>query len=118
MRKSLEIIESQTFQDFLGRGYTEAAICVLDASRGTEFTLPPVGSRGRQERYGNVFEGFEVTDSLPMPRRTGVFAAMENLTSGALSVKRATVALEESERGGASLTGPRKGVDTAVRGTW
>jgi hypothetical protein len=28
--------------------------------------------------YGNVFDGFEVTDSLPIPRRTGVFAAMEN----------------------------------------
>ncbi|MGA2421103.1 MAG: hypothetical protein ABSG69_13565 [Candidatus Acidiferrum sp.] len=35
--------------------------------------------------YGNVFDGFKVTDSLPIPRRTGVFATSENITSGALS---------------------------------
>lgn len=29
--------------------------------------------------YGNVFDGFDVTDSLPIPRLTGVFAAMENM---------------------------------------
>jgi hypothetical protein len=36
--------------------------------------------------YGNVFVGFDVTDSLPIPSRTGVFDARENMTSGALSV--------------------------------
>lgn len=36
--------------------------------------------------YGNVFDGLEVTDSLPIPRLTGVLAAMENMTLGALSV--------------------------------
>src|SRR5580658_11153805 len=37
--------------------------------------------------YGNFFEGLEVTDSLPIPRLMGVFDAMENMTSGALSVR-------------------------------
>jgi hypothetical protein len=42
--------------------------------------LPAAGT------YGNVLDGFEVTDSLPIPTLTGVFAAMENMTLGALSV--------------------------------
>ena len=37
--------------------------------------------------YGKIVDGFDVTDSLPMPRLTGAFAAMENMTSGALSIK-------------------------------
>ncbi|MGP6192183.1 MAG: hypothetical protein ACLPSH_19415 [Vulcanimicrobiaceae bacterium] len=36
--------------------------------------------------YGKVFDGLDVTDSLPIPRRTGAFDAKENMTSGALSV--------------------------------
>ncbi len=36
--------------------------------------------------YGKVADGFDVTDSLPMPSPMGAFAAMENMTSGALSV--------------------------------
>lgn len=39
--------------------------------------------------YGKVVDGFEVTESLPIPRRTGVLAAIENITSGALSVQLA-----------------------------
>ena len=31
-------------------------------------------------------DGFEVTDSFPIPSATGVFAASENITFGALSV--------------------------------
>ena len=31
-------------------------------------------------------EGLDVTDSLPMPRCTGLLVAIENMTSGALSV--------------------------------
>ncbi len=34
-------------------------------------------------RYGKVFDGLEVTDSLPIPRLTGAFAATENMTFGA-----------------------------------
>jgi hypothetical protein len=49
--------------------------------------------------YGNVFDGFEVTDSLPIPRLKSVFAAMENMTLGALSVSERTVPLGEPERG-------------------
>jgi hypothetical protein len=37
--------------------------------------------------YGEVFDGFEVTDSLPIPRLTGAFAARENMTFGALSAR-------------------------------
>ena len=37
--------------------------------------------------YGKVFDGFEVTDSLPIPRLTGVFAAIENMTFGVLSMR-------------------------------
>jgi hypothetical protein len=37
--------------------------------------------------YGKVVDGFETTDSLVIPRRIGVFAASENMTSGALSVR-------------------------------
>ena len=37
--------------------------------------------------YGKVFDGFDITDSLPIPRLTGAFAAMENMTFGALSVR-------------------------------
>jgi hypothetical protein len=36
--------------------------------------------------YGKIVEGFDVTDSLPIPRLIGVFAAVENMTFGALSV--------------------------------
>jgi hypothetical protein len=36
--------------------------------------------------YGNVFDGFAVTESLLIPRRTEVFAAMEKITSGVFSV--------------------------------
>jgi len=36
--------------------------------------------------YGKTFDGFDVTESLPIPRRIGAFAAIENITSGALSV--------------------------------
>jgi hypothetical protein len=41
-------------------------------------------------------EGFAVTDSLPIPRRTRVLAAMLNITSGALSVK--DVPFDEAKR--------------------
>ena len=47
--------------------------------------------------YGKVFDGFDVTDSLPIPRLTGVFAAMENMTFGTLSVRVATVPFGEAE---------------------
>lgn len=33
-----------------------------------------------------MVDGFAVTGSLSIPRRTGVLAGMENMTSGALSV--------------------------------
>jgi hypothetical protein len=33
------------------------------------------GSQAAEGTYGKTFEGFAVTDSLPMSRRTGVFAA-------------------------------------------
>jgi hypothetical protein len=46
-----------------------------------EFTRWLSGSHWQQD----VFDGFEVTESLPIPRRTGAFAAMENMPSGALS---------------------------------
>ena len=36
--------------------------------------------------YGKIFDGFEMTDSLPIPRLTGAFAPIENMTFGALSV--------------------------------
>ncbi len=42
--------------------------------------------QGREGTYGNFLEGFVVTDSLPIPRLTGMFAARLNITSGALSV--------------------------------
>jgi hypothetical protein len=41
---------------------------------------------GTAGTYGKVCTGFDVTDSLPIPRRTGAFEAIENITSGALSV--------------------------------
>jgi hypothetical protein len=44
---------------------------------------PSVGSAGT---YGKVVVGFDVTDSLPIPRLMGLFAAMENMTFGALSM--------------------------------
>jgi hypothetical protein len=58
-----------------------------------------VGAQGHQPKlhsrsltitggtYGNVLVGLEVTDSLPMPKLTGVFSAKENITLGALSVR-------------------------------
>lgn len=47
----------------------------------------PISPYAALGTYGNVFDGFEVTDSLPIPSRTGAFAARENMTSGALSVR-------------------------------
>jgi hypothetical protein len=45
-----------------------------------------VASQDTGGTYGNVLDGLRVTDSLPMPRRIGVLAAVESITSGALSV--------------------------------
>ena len=55
---------------------------------GCEPDEPKLGGslKLRQALYGNTFVGLAVSDSLPMPRPTGVFAAMLNITSGVLSV--------------------------------
>ena len=47
-----------------------------------------VGEPGDRDAgtYGNIFEGFDETDSLPIPSRMGVFEAIVNITSDALSV--------------------------------
>ena len=58
----------------------------MHASRAKRVHAPAVMLSPAAGTYGNVFDGFDVTDSLPIPRLMGVFAATENITLGALSV--------------------------------
>ena len=63
--------------------------------------------------YGNTFDGFEATDSLPMPRRTGVFDAIENMTFRRVIREGTTVPFGEAERGhGADRVGEHVGEES------
>ena len=60
------------------------SMCSID--RGRRVYAPAYPTFTGSRNVGKRLRRFEVTDSLPIPRRTGVFAARENMTSGALSV--------------------------------